>query len=394
MPADPTILFVGHGAERSGPPIFLRHFQRWLRAGPDPTFATVLIRGGDLLDDFRQLGSVRLLDDRWTTARVAQAGLGRLLGAPAYGRMRDARYRARMARAAPADLVYLNSASADSIHVVRQLPRGHHRLITHVHELQVGLGYGLDDDERRFLFGATDHFLAVSQAVIDELTGRYGVPADRISLSPGFIDATERPPADRARRVRAELGIPASAPVVGACGMTDWRKAPDLFIRLAWESRQLPASQGVHFVWVGGDRSGPNWWPLEHDLRHLGLEERVHFVGIQERPIDYFAACDLFVLPAREDAYPLACLEAAALGVPTVCFDNGGMVEFVRACDGGVVVGYPDVASMARAVRDLLADDEARRAMGARAAAAARDRHHVAEGASALWQELCRLGGT
>jgi glycosyltransferase involved in cell wall biosynthesis len=63
-------------------------------------------------------------------------------------------------------------------------------------------------------------------------------------------------------------------------------------------------------------------------------------------------------------------LEAASHGVPIVSFDNGGAAEFAAAGHDddplAVVVGYLDVAGMAREAARLLADPVARRALARR----------------------------
>ena len=48
-----------------------------------------------------------------------------------------------------------------------------------------------------------------------------------------FVDTEEFCRTARADKVREGLAIPPEAFVIGACGTTDWRKGPDLFIQLA-----------------------------------------------------------------------------------------------------------------------------------------------------------------
>ncbi len=76
------------------------------------------------------------------------------------------------------------------------------------------------------------------------------------------------------------------------------------------------------------------------------------------------AAFDVYALTSRQDPYPLAMLEAGALGVPVVSFENGGVVDLARA--GGDeplvdLVGYLDVGAMSSTILALI-DDPARRA--------------------------------
>jgi len=60
-------------------------------------------------------------------------------------------------------------------------------------------------------------------------------------------------------------------------------------------------------------------------------------------------------------------LEAAGLGIPTVCFDRaGGAPEF--CADGcGVVVPYLDIQVMGEAIRSLLAEPDLREQIGSAA---------------------------
>lgn len=385
------LLFVGHGAERSGPPTFLLHLQRWLASThPEVAFETVLARGGALQPAFRELGTVQVLEDGWTAPRIVQAGLGRLGWSSAADVLGGLRRRSRLRRLQRPDLLYLNTASSGGIAAVRGLPADV-PLLSHVHELDVGLRYGLDDADRAYLLRRTDRFVAASGAVADNLVGGHGVPVDRVVVHHEMIDTADGPDPRRVELVRERLGLGPDAQVVGASGMTDWRKAPDLFVRLAWEVARRPGGEHVHFLWVGGADHGPEWWPLEHDLRRLGLLDRVHFVGTSPHPLDELSLCDLFVLPSREDAFPLACLEAATLGLPIVCFDNGGMPEMVEASAGGVVVAYPDLASMADVVVDLLTDDERRVEMGRAAEAEVRARHDVRVAAPSLLADVRAL---
>jgi glycosyltransferase involved in cell wall biosynthesis len=62
--------------------------------------------------------------------------------------------------------------------------------------------------------------------------------------------------------------------------------------------------------------------------------------------------------------------EAAACGVPTVCFDDSGAAETIDANSGHAVAAGDEMA-MAAAILSLLHDEESRRraALAARAAA-------------------------
>ncbi|MEO0602462.1 MAG: glycosyltransferase family 4 protein [Myxococcota bacterium] len=66
------------------------------------------------------------------------------------------------------------------------------------------------------------------------------------------------------------------------------------------------------------------------------------------------ARASVLVLPTRDDAAPMAVLEALGAGVPVVATRIGAIPEMVG--DHGVVVDRPDPASIARAVERVWAD--------------------------------------
>jgi glycosyltransferase involved in cell wall biosynthesis len=127
---------------------------------------------------------------------------------------------------------------------------------------------------------------------------------------------------------------------------------------------------------VGGEPVSWERKVLDHDVARMGLSERVHLVGPQVEPAPYFSLFDVFVLTSREDPFPLVCLEAAALGIPIICFaDAGGMPEFVGE-DAGFVVPYLDVARASDRVRLLVTAEELRVRLG-RCAAERVKKHDV-----------------
>lgn len=80
-----------------------------------------------------------------------------------------------------------------------------------------------------------------------------------------------------------------------------------------------------------------------------------------------YAAADLFVWPAVNEAYGMALLEAQAHGCPVVAGAYGGVPSVVEEGRTGLLTVPGDVASFAGAVSDLIADRTRRHALGERA---------------------------
>lgn len=89
-----------------------------------------------------------------------------------------------------------------------------------------------------------------------------------------------------------------------------------------------------------------------------------HFVPAMSNPEAYFTTFDIFALTSREDLFPLAMLEAAAAGLPIICFAYSGNAPELVEDDAGLVVSYLDVRAMAKACIELLSDESRRRKLG------------------------------
>lgn len=122
----------------------------------------------------------------------------------------------------------------------------------------------------------------------------------------------------------------------------------------------------------------------------LGLSGRVKFHGFltqrQLRPL--VETADLMLLSSRHETGPLAALEAAVAGVPTVGTRVGHIAEW--APEAAISVPIGDWAGLAAAVRRLLEDEELRLSIAREALkrAIVEDADNTAERFRALYARL------
>ncbi|HEY8052855.1 MAG TPA: glycosyltransferase family 4 protein [Steroidobacteraceae bacterium] len=130
----------------------------------------------------------------------------------------------------------------------------------------------------------------------------------------------------------------------------------------------------------------PSWrlqiWgdgPLRPELAQL-VEERhlqgqVQLCGATKQPWAVLAAAQIFMLTSEYEGFPNAMLEAMALGLPCVAFDcPSGPRELADGGAAAVIVPPGDVDALVTALQNLAANPEARRTLGARAAAFVRQK--------------------
>ncbi|MGC8469912.1 MAG: glycosyltransferase [Acetobacteraceae bacterium] len=202
--------------------------------------------------------------------------------------------------------------------------------------------------------------VGVSEAVVKELRND-GMPPHRVRVVHNGIDFS-RFGTDRNGSLRAELGIPLSAPLVAAVGSLITRKGFDVLLR-AFSKQDANA----HLCIVG---DGPGRAALEQMAGALGIEKRVHFLGYQNDPTPLYPSADVFALASRSEALPLVLAEAGFFGLPAICTDVGGSSEVVEHERTGLLVPPEDVGAFAAALERVTGDADFR----LRLARSARDR--------------------
>lgn len=360
----PGILFLSHDSGRTGAPIGLLAFMRWLHANTDYRIGTILRTPGPLEESFRELGPTLTLN----TSLLARTKLGRRVRARLPRSVREETDKIRRFFAAGKyDLIYSNTITNGLM--LEALADCGVPVLTHVHELAYWITRTGPENLRRVVTHTTA-YIAVAQAVRENLVRNCAVPDAKITVIYEHIrELPALPSAADKVSARAALKIPEGAFVVGGCGAEHWRKGRDLIPHLLIALRRAKTAKPVHFVWVGRPGNAEEEQALQYDLRSAGVDTHFHQSGEVANPFKLFPAIDVFALLSRDDPYPLACLEVAALETPVVCFaGGGGMPEFARD-DCGFVAPYLDVEAMARDIATLAADPALARASAQRARA-------------------------
>ncbi len=112
--------------------------------------------------------------------------------------------------------------------------------------------------------------------------------------------------------------------------------------------------------------------PYLRMVDHLGLSDRVRFLGHRQDIPELLRASDLLVFPSRYEPLGLVVLEAMASGRPVVTAITAGAAELVdRKC--GIVIADPDDANaLAAALKRLVRSPKDLETMGRAARAVAK----------------------
>lgn len=128
-------------------------------------------------------------------------------------------------------------------------------------------------------------------------------------------------------------------------GRSHWVKGYDYALRCC----HILKTQGLRFDYtiIGTEEEELQF--LRHDL---GLEKQVNFIKrvSVEKLKDYMQNASVMLLPSVVEGLPNVVIEALAIGLPVIAFDEGGVPELIEHRKTGWLVPNKDVERMADTV--------------------------------------------
>ncbi len=175
---------------------------------------------------------------------------------------------------------------------------------------------------------------------------------------------TPRPAARSREEVRRELGLRDQTLIFHSSNLRLLKRV-DLVLEAV--ARVRPRDSFKLLILSGGD-----FQPYLHDLRRLGLEDRIIVREKVNEIEDYLQAADLGLFASETESFCLAILEAMCFGCPSVATAVGGVPEVIEDGKSGLLVPSGDVEGLAAGVSKLITDANYRKKLGAAARARAR----------------------
>lgn len=230
-------------------------------------------------------------------------------------------------------------------HALSAWTRTPYGVTTHRYDL---LDDPLPREEARRLFMSANLLVTISEYNKRLMVEKYGVPAEKISVIRCGIDLTVFTMNTRP----LPRGIPLRLLNVGRLVAI---KGQDTLLRALVEVKR--GGVDFHLDIIGG---GELLDVLSKLSEHLGLRERVTFLGPQPQDVvlSKLRAADVFILPSRSEGLSVACVEAMAVGVPTIATRVAGMPELIRHMENGILVEAEDVRGLADAISIMAESDE------------------------------------
>jgi glycosyltransferase involved in cell wall biosynthesis len=186
----------------------------------------------------------------------------------------------------------------------------------------------------------------------------YKLEEQKVVVVPNAVSSSFRP-VDResaAAIVEEKFGI--RGPFVLTVGDLQPRKNHLGLLHAFEETLRQHPHLPHRLVFVGKE----TWYSkeLHRAVLRSNVAGRVHFTNFVEDPdlLHFYGACHLFVFPSFYEGFGLPILEAMACGRAVACSSSTAMPEVANAA--GILFDPYSIPEMARAIADVLLDDEMR----------------------------------
>lgn len=211
--------------------------------------------------------------------------------------------------------------------------------------------------DRELVSRWADAFIAVSREDQRRMTSVEGIPPERTVFIPNgaLIPPRDGPAGD----LRAELGLPADAPLIGSAGFLRPQKAFEVLVEAAATVRERHPGVRVLIAGEGDERER-----LEADIAARGLQDTVLLLGRRLDVPDVLENLDVAVCCSDFEGSPVSVMEYMEAALPVVATRVGGVPDLIDDGVHGRLVASRDAHGLGMAIADLLDNPERAARMG------------------------------
>jgi glycosyltransferase involved in cell wall biosynthesis len=198
-----------------------------------------------------------------------------------------------------------------------------------------------------------DRVITVSASAAEETKNVFKVPTQKLRVIYNGIDTTIF------RKLDGEVKQHGHLIMVG--NSQDRKKG---LVYLLEALRLLQRKNDVKLTIV--DRGLPDNEYAPQLVNRYNLDGRVNFtgkVGLEEL-VEHYSRAEVAVVPSLYEGFGLPAAEAMACGLPVIATTAGALPEVVEDGKSGILVPPQDAHALAKAIEQLLNDEQLRRVMG------------------------------
>ncbi len=173
----------------------------------------------------------------------------------------------------------------------------------------------------QWLVDEADELIVCSQSMAQEVVRGHRADPDHLTVVPNGIETGS---------YLADVEVPAEfltgTPRLTFVGRIEWEKGVFVAVQAMPAIVRAHPDARLRIIGTGGQTAA-----VESRIAELGLSEHVSMWGhVDElRLRQLYASSDLLLAPSSYEPFGIVALEGAAMGVPLIVGDTGGLAEFV-----------------------------------------------------------------
>jgi glycosyltransferase involved in cell wall biosynthesis len=204
---------------------------------------------------------------------------------------------------------------------------------------------------QRAIIKLYDRVVTLTPRMRDEVASDCGLSVESIRVVPNGVDVNRFAPQKHKSTLRSAFGIPLDRFVIGNVGRLDPVKNQKTILRSLRQLRRDGIAPYFILVGEGVERS-----ELENQVKTLGLDQDVRFVGYSDQVQDLMNCMDVYVQPSYYEGFSNTILEAMACGVPVLTTDVGGTRDVIESGREGFFFEPEDHGRLASLIARLQND--------------------------------------
>lgn len=252
------------------------------------------------------------------------------------------------------DLIYLNSSKAGALGRIANL-RYRKPIIYNPHGWAFNMRTGYLKRKiyvfiERLLSKYTDYIIAISNKEKESAMINNIANDDRVKVIFNGIDIDEydcNP--ELQRSYRSNLNIPEDVIVIGMVGRISDQKAPDIFIKSAYEINKIIPN--TYFIIVG---DGEKLEEITELINKFGLGEKVLITGWVDNTFNYINTFDISMLLSRWEGFGLVLAEYMVCKKPIIATDIDAIPDLIENNVNGLLVKVDSVEECVKATIDII----------------------------------------
>ena len=208
-----------------------------------------------------------------------------------------------------------------------------------------------------FALGGFSGYFVQARRQRDSLIG-LGIPDSKIHVIPHGVDINRFESGSEYQGIVSEHGLGGKKVILTVGNLVE-RKGHDMVLKCLPKVLEEVSSAVYLIVGDGKQRQS-----LTNLVKELDLGEHVVFTGrvTDNELLQYYNACDVFIMPSREidgdiEGFGIVYLEANACSKPVIGGKSGGIYDAVQDGVSGILVDPLDVNEISQALITLLTDD-------------------------------------